>query len=206
MARKVDLAALRTRSADSVSKAQSRYDDAVAADLDYLLLRWIAQMTAVEVHAVWERYVENRLVAALNHNAAHFLHENDIKGVTRVTSGLAFYVVRGGGRFFDFRSSSELIDKADRVLGKPDNPFRTLSAHDRSYIDALAAIRNCIVHRSDAAGAAYRRALKSVYSVKSAPEPDEFLHAKDYRRTSPARYRSRLQGLTTIVLHAINHT
>ena len=34
-----------------------RYDS-VADALDYLVVRWIAQMTAVEIHAVWERYVE----------------------------------------------------------------------------------------------------------------------------------------------------
>jgi hypothetical protein len=33
-------------------------------------------MTAVEIHAAWERYVEVRLVVALNHSPEHFLQEN----------------------------------------------------------------------------------------------------------------------------------
>jgi hypothetical protein len=163
-------------------------------------------MTAVELHAVWERYVEKRLVAALNHNAAYFLKKHEIKGVSRVASGLAYYIVRGGGRFFDFRSAADLLDKGDRWLGKTDNPFRALTNHERSYLDALAAIRNCVVHRSDAADTAYRLALKSVYGIQSAPEPQEFLNAKDFRATSPARSKSRLHGLATIVSHAIRDT
>jgi len=206
MPRTVDLSGLKTRSLHALSHAMERYKAANKASLDYLLVRWIAEMTAVELHAIWERYVENRVVAALNHDAAHFLKEQGIKGVSRVSSGLAFYVVRGGGRYFDFRSMSDLLDKGDRWLGKAKNPFRSLSADDRSYIDALAAVRNCVVHRSDAAVGSYKRSLKTVYGMRSVPEPDEFLTAKDLRAASPARYESRLRGLATVVIRSVQNT
>ena len=195
MPRTIDLPALKTRSTNAVNHAIARYERAVIAQLHYALVRWIAKMTAVEIHAIWERYVEGHLVAALNHNARHFLVENSIVGVSRVSSGLASYVVRGGGRFFDFRSMSDLMQKGDRWLGAAANPFRLLSADDRAYIDALAAIRNCSVHKSDAALHAYRRVLRTQYGIRSAPEPDEFLNAQDRRGTSPGRYQSRLHGL-----------
>jgi len=206
MPRTVDLPGLKTKSVNLLNQAIARYGSIDANGPQYLLARWVAKMTAVEMHAIWERYVENRLVAALNHNATHFLAEQNIKGVSRVSSGLAFYVVRGGGRYFDFRSMSDLMDKGDRILGKAANPFRVPSADDRSYMDALAAVRNSIVHRSDAAFASYKRSLRSVYGIKSAPEPDEFLHAKDMRATSPARYRSRLHGLGTVIARCIQNT
>jgi hypothetical protein len=206
MPRTVDLPGLKTKSANLLNQAIARYDSIDANGPQYLLARWVAKMTAVEMHAIGERYVENRLVAALNHNAKHFLAEQNIKGVSRVSSGLALYVVRGGGRYFDFRSMSDLMDKGDRILGKAANPFRAPSADDRSYMDTLAVVRNSIVHRSDAAFASYKRCLRSVYGIKSAPEPDEFLHAKDMRATSPARYRSRLHGLATVVARCIQNT
>jgi hypothetical protein len=65
--------------------------------------RWVAQMTAVEIHGTWERYVESRLVAALNHSPKHFIKEQNIAGVSGIPTGLAQYIVRGGKRFFDFR-------------------------------------------------------------------------------------------------------
>ena len=163
-------------------------------------------MIAVEIHGIWERYVEKRLVAALNHRPQHFLSEQDIKGVSRVSSGLAYYVIRGGGRFLDFRSMPDLLEKADRWLGQAHNPFRPLTANDRQYIDALAAIRNCVVHGSDAAVATYKRQLRTVYGIRSAPEPGEFLKAKDNRASSPARKNSRLFGLVTVVIRAIQQT
>lgn len=203
MPRTIDLAAMKGRASRDARSAMARYDDACTADLPYLLLRWISQMTAVELHAVWERYAELRLIAALNHDPSHFLKEFGISGVSRVTSGLASFIVRAGGRFFDFRSTPDLIAKADRWLGKTDNPFRKLSPRDRAYLDTLAAIRNHVVHRSDAARAAYRRVLRLTYGIASAPLPEEFLHAKDMRAASPSRYKSRLDGLAAVVIHAV---
>lgn len=163
-------------------------------------------MAAVEVHSTWERYVEDRLATALNHNSAHFIVTHDVRGVSRVSSGLAYYVVRSGGRYFDFKGTSDLLSKGDEWLGKPNNPFRVLSAQNCKYIDALAAIRNFIVHGSDAAAKAYKRHLKQVYGITYPPKPDEFLNAKDYRAASPKRYQTRIHGLVAIVEEAIRKT
>jgi hypothetical protein len=206
MPRTVDIPRLKAKSVRALAQAMSRYDQAKADQLHYLLLRWIAQMTVVEVHSVWEQYTEGRLVAALNHNPSHFLKTEEIKGVSRVSSGLALYIIRGGGRYFDFRSTSDLLEKGDRWLGKSGNPFRSITADERAYIDTLIAIRNCVVHRSDAAVASYKRSLKSVYGIVSAPEAEEFLNTLDYRASSPARRKSRLHGLVAIVTTAIQKT
>jgi hypothetical protein len=204
MTRIVNLPALKTTSANQVSEAMARYES--AEELHYVMQRWVARMTAVELHAIWERYAERRLVTALNHAPEHFIVENNVKGVKRISAGLAFYLVRNGGRYFDFRSIGELLSKGDALLGKDGNPFRQLSQHDRHYIDALASIRNCVVHGSEAATAAYKRSLKTVYAIQSAPGPDEFLNAKDFRASSPMRYASRLHGLAMVVSHGIQNT
>lgn len=163
-------------------------------------------MSAVEAYTVWERYVEKRLVAALNHNPSHFINEEEIKGVKHISSGLADYIIRGGRKFFDFRSTSELVDRSDSLLGKPDNPFRNIDSDIRLYIETLASIRNCVVHDSDSAQAAYRRRLKEAYGIASAPAPEEFLHAKDLRRGSYSRYQPRLRGLLVALNRAIQQT
>jgi hypothetical protein len=151
MAKTIDLVKLRKKSTDAVDYIVRRIDAAAQTKLHYLSVRWMCAMGAVETCTIWERYAENRLAVALNHNAKHFLSEYNIKGVSRVSSGFAFYIVRGGGKFFDFRSMADLLDKGDRLLGKGGNPFRASAADDRQYLDALAAIRNKVVHNSDAA-------------------------------------------------------
>ena len=43
-------------------------------------------MTAVNAHEIWERFVEDRLVAAIDHDpGAHFLAEQNVKGVKHVS-------------------------------------------------------------------------------------------------------------------------
>ncbi len=81
------------KSTQDVVEAMHRYDAGSA--LHYYWGRWIARMTVVEIHAVWERYVETRLVAALNHNPKHFLEQQNIAGITKISPGFARYIVRG---------------------------------------------------------------------------------------------------------------
>ena len=93
MPRKMDLPALRSKSAKEVNSAISIYE--ATARVSNFWRRWVARMTVVEIHATWERYVENRLVVALNHDPKHFLQQQNIAGVTRISPGFARYIVRG---------------------------------------------------------------------------------------------------------------
>jgi hypothetical protein len=102
MARTIDLKKLKAATAAEIDQSRKRIDRAIQANLAYWLLRWMCQMTAVEVHQTWERYVEMRLIAGLNHNPRHFIAAQNIKGVKRISYGLATYIVRGGDRYFDF--------------------------------------------------------------------------------------------------------
>jgi hypothetical protein len=202
--RRVNISALKKDATSEIAYAIKRYDS-VDGMLDYLVVRWFAQMTAVEIHAIWERYVEDRLIACLNHAPHHFLEEHNIRGVTAISSGLATYIVRGGGRFFDFRSTGDLIGKANKWLGAA-NPFSSLPTSDRSYIDCLAAVRNCVVHGSAGSFETYKASIKAVYGITAAPGPEEFLKAKDMRAGSPARYKGRIHGLAEIIKKAIKST
>lgn len=76
----------------------------------------------------------------------------------------------------------------------------------RQYLDALASIRNVVVHRSDAADVAYRRALKKTYSVVAAPEPEEFLSALDLRTTGSLGRKKRMVGLINQVRQAVQQS
>ncbi|WP_316206203.1 MULTISPECIES: hypothetical protein [unclassified Bradyrhizobium] len=204
MPRKIDLTKLKQRAHKEIKSLLDRIQHAEDSKFDYLLIRWMSAMTAVELHGIWERYAENRIVAGLNHDSSHFICEEAISGVSHVTVGLASFIVRGGNKYFDFRSMADLISKADRWMGPSQkNPFRSLTVHDRNYIDALAAIRNCVVHGSDAARSTYRTKLKSVYGILYTPEPDEFLNAKDSRAVSPLRYQTRLKGIASVIQRSI---
>ncbi len=205
MARKIDLTRLKAHSIREIEKLLRRVEQQSAGE-DYLLIRWMCRMSAVELHAVWERYAENRLVASLNHDSTHFISEQKIKGVSDISKGLAFYIVRGGNRYFDFRSMGDLIGKGNRIVGKDDNPFCAIPNKDRKYLDALAVIRNRIVHGSDAAIAAYKATLAKVYAISAAPGPDEFLGSIDKRAASPVRNERRLVGLAAVVIKSINVT
>ena len=206
MPKKIDLKKLRKEFLSDLNDSVERLDTAIQKEYDYLLIRWMSAMTSVELHGIWERYVENRLVAALNHSSKHFVDEEGVSGVKHISYGLASYIIRSGGKFFDFRSTAELLRKSDDWLGQASNPFRCLSVGDRQYIDTLAAVRNCVVHGSDASKTSYRYHLKKVYSIKYAPAPDEFLNAVDNRAASRFRYETRIKGLAKVLENAIQTT
>src|ERR1700722_5347990 len=111
----VNLAALAKSSTQQIHHSLRMYRE-IRLSSDHYPNRWASQFAAVELHAIWERYAENRLIAALNHNPAHFLGRNRVKGVKRISLGLASYIVRAGRKFFDFKNSSELIGLGDRFL------------------------------------------------------------------------------------------
>src|SRR5213594_1462235 len=123
--RKPDLAILKGKTRGELISALQRFRGAEATlpQKEYLLLRWVAAMTAVELHAIWERYAERRLMAALAIHPAQLIADNGILGLKHVPIGLAEVIVRGGGRFIDFRSFEQLVGKATKLVGRSHNPF-----------------------------------------------------------------------------------
>jgi hypothetical protein len=187
MARKFDLKKLKREAIKELDDAKGIVAKVEKNTNEYIFARWVCRMVAVDIYESWENYVENRLAAGLNHAPEHFLETHDVKGVKNISSGFAYYIVRGGGRFFDFRSVAELVRKGNEWLGKQTNPFLKLSKAQREYIDALAAIRNYVSHGSDAANRAYRWHLKKLYGIQYAMTPGEFLLTLDRRPVSHAR-------------------
>jgi hypothetical protein len=94
----------------------------------------MAKMTAVEVYAIWERYAEMRLTVALAHHPEQLIKDNEIYGLKFIPLGLASVLVRGAGRYFDFRSCAELIDQGNRLVGKTKNPFQPVTKHQKDYL------------------------------------------------------------------------
>jgi len=203
MTRPADLGVVKRRALGSLTRIQKRYDGCRASNSHYLFVRWVGSMCVVDAHAVWERYAEERLVVALAHHPSAFISEHGIRGLKRIPVGLAAVLARGGRKYFDFRSCSDLLSMGDGLVGRAQNPFGRLSKVQRDYLDTLTAIRNAVVHRSDAAVAAYKRLLTGVYGLKARPEPDEFLSAIDHRTTSPLRREPRLSGLIAVLNAAI---
>jgi len=203
MARKFDLTKLKRKAFGELNDAIANVKRVENDVQEYLFGRWVCKMVSVEVHEAWERYVENRLAAALNHSPKYFLESHDVRGVKNISAGFAYYIVRSGGRFFDFKSIPDLLSKGDDWLGRPGNPFRTISTSDTKYIDALAAIRNYVTHGSEAARKSYRRQLNAMYGIKSTPAPGEFLISIDYRSHSLVRNKPRIYGLVKAVENAI---
>ena len=181
----------------------SRFDKFRKANVHYLLLRWTAQMSAIELHSVWERFAESRLIAALNHHPDAFIATNSIRGIKTIPVGLAEAVIVGPDKYFDFRNTSDLIKRAKQILSDQDNPFLLLKGTIALHLDTLSAIRNYIVHRSDYSWDRYRATLSSLYGITKAPKPDELLNALDDRKGSIAPRKPRLIGLITAVERAI---
>jgi hypothetical protein len=159
MARKINLTKLKINSTSSIDVLIKRIADAEVKNFHHLLIRRMCAMTAVELHGIWERYVEDRLVAGLNHDPSFFVADQGLTGVNNVSKGLAHFVVRGGQKYFDFRSMGDLTGRSNRFLGEQNNPFKNIPKSDREYINALAAVRNRVVRGSDASIAAYNAAL-----------------------------------------------
>jgi hypothetical protein len=204
VARKPDIGRAKDAARKAVA-ASLRHYNGLRGGNNFLLSRWVAEMAAVELHSAWENYAETRLVSALCHNPQHFLEENGILGVRNVSKGLAKALIRRGG-YFDFRSTGDLIKTANRFLDPKDNPFQGLNKQEQDLLDFLATVRNCVVHRSDFAGAKYRRHVARVYRMKKIPEPGEFLNAVDKVPGYFVPKTPRVCGLGFAVLMAIQHS
>ena len=202
MPRQIDISSIRREATRSIALSEDRFRrfEASAPRLDDL--RWLCCMTLVEFHTAWERFAERRLVAALNQNPSHFLQENSVRGLTRIPAGLAQVLARGGGKFFDFRSCSELIDKSAKLVSAANDPFRGIDASLRNHLDAMSSIRNVVVHASDSSKDAYKKKLRAVFSISSAPSVGEFLDSIDRRANSPLRGRKRVTMLGHVVSQA----
>jgi hypothetical protein len=166
---------------------------------------WVAAMTAVELHSTWERYAERRLALALYKHPATFLASNNMNRMRKIPLGLASALVRGG-RYFDFRSTGDLIKRGTELVGEVSNPFRKLPTHTRKYLDALASMRNHIVHESDHARSQFNKRIAEIYGAKQNRHIHGFLSAVDNRADSPANGKPRIVGLMKIVKDAIEAT
>jgi hypothetical protein len=178
------------------------YDLRIEEDIS----KWAFRMSVVDVHSVWERFCEDRLAIALNHDPKYFLERHEVSGVSRISKGLAYYIVRGGLRYFDFRSMNDLIGKADHCVGQDFNPFRKIAPERRKYLDILATIRNFVVHGSVASEVAYKAIVVKNYGLSPAPKVQEFLGKMDRRQESPAQNWPHLVGFIRVVDSAIDAT
>ncbi|AYB34754.1 hypothetical protein [Chryseolinea soli] len=209
MPKQTDLPKLKKNSLRKVELSKLRFQlfEVTVRSKDYLLLRWVAAMSLIELHAIWERYAELRLIVALNHNPTHFISENGIKGIKSIPRGLSQVLTRGNKDYFDFRTIADLISQGNRLVGKNKNPFAFLKGtDDLKYLDTLNAIRNRIAHASEKSLRDYKEKVKGSFGMKYIPEPDEFLNALDLRRHSPVYGRKRLFVLHEIVSKAIRNS
>lgn len=205
MAKRTNISILRLTAIQELDNLEKRFGEFEKTFLDsqYYLLRWVSSMAIVELHSIWERYAENRLIYSLNNHPTVFIEKNGIKGISAIPKGLSCIIVRGSGKYFDFRSVDDLIKKGNNLL-EANNPFRSLKrTHERNYLDTISSIRNYVVHKSRSSQKTYKDSLKASFSVKSVPDPDEFLNAKDNRKNSPLKGKKRINVLISIVKSAV---
>ena len=206
MPRLLDLSVVRNNSLAEIDAAQRRYvrlhDELPRVDDR----RWLASATLTEMHGAWEQFAERRLVASLNHQPSHFLQDNSVLGVSKIPSGLADYLVRGGRKYFDFRSCSDLIDRADSLVSVQANPFRQISPSFRNHLDVAVALRNFILHGSDAAWDSMKKQLRMHFTIRAAPKPGEFLDSIDRRAASPMRGERRIIVFSHVFTEVIRNT
>jgi hypothetical protein len=197
MPRRIDVATIRRDATVSVAEVMARLNRVESLGFQLDDLRWSYCMSLVELHAIWERFAERRLVAALNQHPSHFLTENSVYGITKIPAGLAVVLVRGG-KFFDFRSFGELL-KRGKALVSTSDPFLSVARGDRDHLDSMSAIRNQVVHHSDASWLSYKRNLRSLFNISYAPSPGEFLGSVDRRAASPLRGELRIRMFAHVV-------
>lgn len=188
-----------------VSYAVEIYNDKEPSEEEVERIAWMASMTVIEVHSIWERYAERRLLAALNRHPDYFIKENDIKGVKHVSQGLGDYIVRGGRSYFDFRNVDDLKKKARDLVGADYNPFKDLQGDLKKRLDALTAIRNRIAHGSASSIEQYGATLFDLYGLSNIGKPDKFLWAID-NKPGPGKGKARIIGLIEAIQSAVEAT
>ena len=213
MARRMNLSRLKKEAKTSLKQLEdqlgfltSGWSEDYALQIEEDASKWISRMSVVDVHSVWERFAEDRLATALNHEPKYFLECHEVRGVSHISKGLAYYIVRGGLRYFDFRSMGDLIGKADYCVGQDLNPFRKIPPERRKYLDILATVRNFVVHGSVASEAAYKATIVKNYGLSAAPKVQDFLGKIDRRQESLAQNRPHLLGFIRVVDSAIDAT
>lgn len=205
MPRKTDVSNLRRKTENELNELVNLWHKLCGATpLAIDEKRWIACMILVNLQAIWERFAEKRLVSVINHSPEHFLLQNDVRGIKKIPVGLAYALIRRGGKYFDFRSYSELIDISKKLVGDSINPFPVLKGSIDEYLDTIAVVRNYIVHKSDSAYIAYKKRMKDKYSMYYPSGPGEFLLSIDYKEDSLKKNESRIYGFFEAVKKAVS--
>lgn len=213
MVRRMNLSRLKEHSNASLRKLENQLGFLTSGwSKDYGLQQekdaeeWIVRMAVIDLHSVWERFAEDRLAVGLNHHPIYFLERNEVRGISHISKGLAYYLVRGGLRYFDFRSMAELLRKGDDLLSRDLNPFRHILPELRNSLDILAVLRNYVVHGSAASELAYKKTIMKNYRFSATPQIQDFLGRLDRRPKSRARNRPYIVGFFRVVGSAIDAT
>ncbi|TGK04026.1 hypothetical protein EHO59_10950 [Leptospira semungkisensis] len=204
MPKKADVNNLRRKTEVELSEVVARYKK--FNELQSLTVednRWVVCMILVNLQSIWERFAEKRLVSVINHSPDHFLLENNVRGIKKIPVGLAFALIRKGGKYFDFRSYNELIEISKRMVGVDANPFPILKGSLDEYLDTIAIVRNYIVHKSDSSFTSYKRRMKEKYLMSYPSGPGEFLLSIDYKDNSIKKNEPRINGFFEAVKQAI---
>jgi hypothetical protein len=100
----------------------------------------------------------------------------------------------------------DLIRKANDIVGTNHNPFTRLTPQQKNYLDALAIIRNYVVHQSDAAEKAYKGVVQRQYGLRKVRSPQYLLATVERRRGNPLVGNQRIYGLMEVVKESISAT
>ena len=66
MVRKTDPDLLRNKSIDEINESVTQFEDfeSIISSSKFYRLRWVYEMSIVELHALWEKFAENALIIA----------------------------------------------------------------------------------------------------------------------------------------------
>lgn len=104
----------------------------------------------IKLYASFERMILGTLTGAINNDTSHISAKTNVEFPQHLKDEVCEYIVTGG-RYFDFRGRSGLIDKIKDYV--PDDHYLVRAIKDQAHTESLnqlCALRNYAAHGSKA--------------------------------------------------------
>jgi hypothetical protein len=142
-----------------VGELESYYEELLDAGLSARALTWSSEAAVIKLHVYFEHMMLHALVAAINNDTSTVEATTGVRLPRHLTDEVCEYFVTGG-KYFDFRGRSGLIDLLKRFVPPDHFVVETIKRPKyRQALDRLTTLRNFAAHESTIGKKAMKRAV-----------------------------------------------
>lgn len=137
-----------------------------------------------KICAQWEVLTEDLMIDCLNKDSSQYAYYMDLRLPKHLPRPQCIAMILGLG-YLDFKSVSDIKNKAKNILAKEYNPFNSISKSDSNKIDEFYRIRNYLAHYSNTSHRSLEKLYKNTYKLNTFRQPGDFLLSVDRNTNKP---------------------